>query len=57
MSLTQLAVILAGIYLILIGLSVALSSTATLIFGIAIVVLVVLDAPFARTAYRGRAVP
>lgn len=45
MSLTQLAVLLTGVWLILIGASVAISSTVTLIFGIAVVVLVLLDSP------------
>jgi hypothetical protein len=43
MSLTQIAVLLAGVWLILQGAGAALSSTVTLIFGIAIVVLVLLD--------------
>lgn len=48
MSLTQLAVILAGVYLILIGAETAISSIVTLIFGIAIVVLVLIDSPAVR---------
>lgn len=45
MSLTQLAVFLVGVYLILLGASVAITSTVTLIFGIAVVALVVIDSP------------
>jgi hypothetical protein len=51
MSLTQIAVIVAGAWLILEGTESALSSTVTLIFGIAVVVLVLLDSPAVR-AYR-----
>lgn len=42
MSLTRLAVLLAGVYLILVG-ATSVSSTLTLVFGIVIVALVVLD--------------
>lgn len=43
MTWTQFAVILVGIWLILIGASVAISNTVTLIFGIVVVILVLMD--------------
>jgi hypothetical protein len=52
MSLTQLAVILTGIYLIIVSQE-AVSSTLTLIWGIVIVVLVLLDLAPARARWRG----
>ena len=53
MSLTQIAVVLAGVWLLLVGASVEVTSTLSLIFGIAIVVLVLLDSSFVRT-YRNQ---
>lgn len=49
MSLTQIAVILGGVWLILIGAAAEITDTVTLIFGIAVVVLVLLDSPAVRT--------
>lgn len=48
MSLTQIAVILTGVWLILIGAAAEVSDTLTLIFGIAVVALVCLDSPAVR---------
>lgn len=48
MSFTQIAVLLTGVWLLLIGASVEVSNTLTLIFGIAVVVLVLLDSPAVR---------
>lgn len=53
MSLTQIGVVLAGIWLI-INSQEPTSTTLSLIFGITIVVLVVLDSSFVR-GYRNRA--
>lgn len=47
MSFTQLGVILAGVWLILIGSGTTVSDTLTLIFGIVVVLLVLLDGPLA----------
>jgi hypothetical protein len=54
MSLTQLGVVLLGVYLILIGAAVEVSTTLTLIFGIVVAALVLFDSDFVRT-YRTRA--
>lgn len=48
MSLTQLAVVLTGVWLILIGAAVEVTDTVTLIFGIAVVALVLIDSPAVR---------
>lgn len=48
MSLTQIAVLLAGIVLLLEGLGAALGTTGRLVFGIAIIALVFLDSDFVR---------
>lgn len=48
MSFTQIAVLLTGVWLLLIGASVEVSNTLTLIFGIAVVALVLLDSPAVR---------
>jgi hypothetical protein len=51
MSLTQIAVIIAGAWLILIGAGSEITNTVTLIMGIAVVILVVMDSASFR-AYR-----
>jgi hypothetical protein len=48
MSLTQIAVVLTGIWLVITSQEPA-SSTLTLIVGIVVVVLVLLDSPFVRS--------
>lgn len=52
MSLTQLAVLLTGAWLILIGASVEVTSTVTLIFGIVVVALVLIDSPAVKAQRR-----
>jgi len=54
MSLTQIGVIIAGAWLILVGANSEPSTTLTLVAGIAIVVLVLIDSDFVQT-YRTRA--
>lgn len=49
MSFTQVGVALVGFWLLLIGLEVEVTHTLTLIFGIAIIVLVFLDSRFGAT--------
>ena len=49
MSLTQWSVVVAGVWLILEGVEAGLTNTATLIFGIAVVALVLLDSAYVRT--------
>jgi hypothetical protein len=53
MSLTQIGIVLAGIWLILTGIEAELTKTITLIFGIAIVVLIVLDSSLVRSYRTG----
>lgn len=48
MSLTQIAVILTGVWLILVGASTEITNTVTLIFGVAVVALVLIDSPAVR---------
>lgn len=52
MSLTQIAVLITGVWLILLGATAEVSDTLTLIFGIAVVALVLIDSPIVR-ARRG----
>lgn len=54
-SFTQIGVLLAGVWLLLVGAGAEVSDTLTLIFGIAIIVLVLLDGPL--VAVRSRNVP
>lgn len=49
MSLTQIGVLLTGVWLLLIGAGTEVSNTLTLIFGVAVIVLVLLDSPFVRS--------
>jgi hypothetical protein len=53
MSLTQIGVVLAGVWLLLVGIGSNPSETLSLVFGIAIIVLVFLDSAFVRE-YRSR---
>jgi hypothetical protein len=54
MSLTQIAVVVTGAWLILIGAGSEITNTVTLIMGLAVVILVVLDSAFVRSYRNSR---